>query len=143
MEKKHQKAEKVEPLSFCRVKIHHILAALSCALDPKGLDTPSTLTGVHLKQVAQPAFVLDISDQWEQKLASIACYQSQFVVGRPKETPTFLDRLRDEAAFWGKSIGTQVEAQFTDHGGHLRRRVTDGIETENFRSQEPGHEYIE
>ncbi|MEO1498136.1 MAG: bacillithiol biosynthesis deacetylase BshB1 [Planctomycetota bacterium] len=61
---------------------------------------------VHLKLAPQPAFVLDISDVWEQKLAAIRCYQSQFVTGRPAEPPTFVDRLRDEAAYWGKSIGT-------------------------------------
>lgn len=66
---------------------------------------------VHLKLTPSPAFVLDISDVWEQKLAAIACYQSQFVTGRPtpsssKEAASFLDQLRDEAAYWGKSIGT-------------------------------------
>lgn len=61
---------------------------------------------VHLKLAPQPAFVLDISDVWEQKLAAIRCYQSQFVTGRPQGPPTFLDGLRDEAAYWGKSIGT-------------------------------------
>lgn len=66
---------------------------------------------VHLKLAPQPAFVLDISDVWEQKLAAIRCYESQFVTGRPTPTgptdpPAFLDRLRDEAAYWGKSIGT-------------------------------------
>lgn len=60
---------------------------------------------VHLKLAPQPAFVLDISDVWQQKAAAIACYQSQFVTGRPTD-PSFLDRLRDEAAYWGKSIGT-------------------------------------
>lgn len=62
---------------------------------------------VHLKLAPQPAFVLDISDCWEQKLAAITCFQSQFVTGRSAEPPTFLDRLRDEAAYWGKSIGTR------------------------------------
>lgn len=62
---------------------------------------------VHLKLAPQPAFVLDISDVWEQKLQAIRCYHSQFVEGRPSEPPTFLDRLRDEAAYWGKSIGTR------------------------------------
>ncbi|MFM2092904.1 MAG: Mycothiol S-conjugate amidase [Planctomycetota bacterium] len=62
---------------------------------------------VHLKLAPQPAFVLDISDCWEQKRAAIACFQSQFVTGRSAEPPTFLDRLRDEAAYWGKSIGTR------------------------------------
>jgi bacillithiol biosynthesis deacetylase BshB1 len=60
---------------------------------------------VHLKHAAQPAFVLDISRHWDKKLAAIRCYQSQFIEGRPTEAPTFLDQLRDEAAYWGKSIG--------------------------------------
>jgi bacillithiol biosynthesis deacetylase BshB1 len=60
---------------------------------------------VHLRLVEPPAFVLDISDVWRQKLAAIACYQSQFVTGRPAEPPTFLDRLADQAAYWGWSIG--------------------------------------
>lgn len=60
---------------------------------------------VHLKHAAQPAFVLDISAEWEQKLSAIRCYESQFITGRPTEPPTFLDALRDEAAFWGKAIG--------------------------------------
>jgi len=67
---------------------------------------------VHLKLTPQPAFVLNISDQWEQKLAAIACYQSQFVTGRPTQPATFLDQLRDEAAYWGKSIGTRYGEPF-------------------------------
>ncbi len=59
---------------------------------------------VHLRQLARPAFVLDISDYWDRKAEAIACFQSQFVTGRD-ETPSFLERLRDEAAFWGKMIG--------------------------------------
>lgn len=67
---------------------------------------------VHLRQVDKPAFVLDISDFWEQKLAAISCYRSQFITGRPQEPPTFLDRLRDQAAFWGWSIGTKYGEPF-------------------------------
>ncbi len=61
---------------------------------------------VHLKLAPQPAFVLDISDVWEKKIESIRCYESQFATGKPTASPTFYDRLRDEAAYWGKSIGT-------------------------------------
>jgi LmbE family N-acetylglucosaminyl deacetylase len=56
--------------------------------------------------------VLDISEYWDRKLASIACYQSQFVVGRSSEAPTFLDRLRDQAAYWGWSIGAKYGEPF-------------------------------
>lgn len=67
---------------------------------------------VHLKLVPQPAFVLDISDYWEQKLAAIACFQSQFIRGREHLQPSFLERLRDEAAYWGKAIGTKYGEPF-------------------------------
>jgi LmbE family N-acetylglucosaminyl deacetylase len=67
---------------------------------------------VHLKLVPQPAFVLDISDYWEQKLAAIACFESQFIRGREHLQPSFLERLRDEAAYWGKAIGTQYGEPF-------------------------------
>jgi N-acetylglucosamine malate deacetylase 1 len=60
---------------------------------------------VHLKLALQPAFILDISDFWEQKLAAIRCYHSQFVEGRSPDPPTFLEQLRDEASYWGKTIG--------------------------------------
>ncbi len=67
---------------------------------------------VHLKMAVQPAFVLDISNEWETKLAAISVYQSQFIAGRPTTPPTFLDQLRDEAAYWGKSIGTRYGEPF-------------------------------
>ncbi len=66
----------------------------------------------HLRQIAQPAFILDISDYWEKKQAAIACYHSQFIEGRPQEPPTFLDQLRDKAATWGLAIGTRYGEPF-------------------------------
>jgi bacillithiol biosynthesis deacetylase BshB1 len=62
---------------------------------------------VHLKLAPQPAFVLDVSDVWDKKLAAIRAYESQFITGRPTAPPTFLDQLRDEAAYWGKTIGVR------------------------------------
>ncbi|HWA97148.1 MAG TPA: bacillithiol biosynthesis deacetylase BshB1 [Pirellulales bacterium] len=61
---------------------------------------------VHLRVIAAPALVVDISPYWEKKRAAVACYHSQFVAGRANESPTFIDRLRDQAAYWGWSIGT-------------------------------------
>ena len=60
---------------------------------------------VHLKMAATPAFVLDISDVWEKKLAAIRCYESQFITGRETASPTFVEQLESEAAYWGKTIG--------------------------------------
>jgi LmbE family N-acetylglucosaminyl deacetylase len=62
--------------------------------------------------VPQPAFVVDISGQWERKLKAISCFRSQVIEGRSQEPPTFLDRLRDQAATWGWSIGTQFGEPF-------------------------------
>ncbi len=67
---------------------------------------------VHLRLIPQPAFVLDISDYWERKLAAIECYRSQFIEGRPPEPPTFLDRQRDQAAALGWSIGARYGEAF-------------------------------
>lgn len=67
---------------------------------------------VHLRLVEKPALVLDISEQWEKKRAAIECYRSQFITGRPTQPPTLIDRLRDQAAYWGWSIGTAYGEAF-------------------------------
>jgi N-acetylglucosamine malate deacetylase 1 len=67
---------------------------------------------IHLKHAAQPAFVLDISDQWETKRKSIEAYASQFTVGREHISPSMIERLRDEAAYWGRMIGTRYGEPF-------------------------------
>ncbi len=67
---------------------------------------------IHLKLVPQPAFIVDISQQWSQKMQAIECYQSQFSVGRRAEPPTFFNQIQSEAAYWGKSIGTSYGEPF-------------------------------
>jgi len=67
---------------------------------------------VHLRQVPQPAFILDISDHWDRKQAAIECYRSQFIEGLPQEPPTLIDRLRQQAATWGWAIGTRYGEPF-------------------------------
>jgi N-acetylglucosamine malate deacetylase 1 len=67
---------------------------------------------MHLRLVTPPAFVLDISPYWQRKRASIECYHSQFLAGREGQTPSFVDRLRDQAAFWGWSIGVEYAEPF-------------------------------
>ncbi len=67
---------------------------------------------IHLKLVPQPAFILDITEYWPAKAASIAAYHSQFVTGRSTEPPSFLEKFREEAAFWGKAIGVRYGEPF-------------------------------
>jgi bacillithiol biosynthesis deacetylase BshB1 len=67
---------------------------------------------VHLRIAVQPSWIVDISDQWPAKRASVEAYQSQFVTGRPSEPPTFLDRIRDDAAHWGRLIDRRYGEPF-------------------------------
>ena len=67
---------------------------------------------IHLRVVAQPAFVIDISEHFEKKMEVIRCYASQFLMGRTEQPPTFLDRLRDQAAYWGWAINTRFGEPF-------------------------------
>jgi len=67
---------------------------------------------VHLRLIPQPAFVLDISEFWDRKQAAIACYRSQFLEGKPADQPTVIDRLRDQSAVWGWSIGARYGEPF-------------------------------
>ena len=59
---------------------------------------------IHLRLAVQPSWIVDISEQWPVKQASIEAYESQFITGRPSEPPTLIDRFRDDAAYWGKLI---------------------------------------
>lgn len=67
---------------------------------------------IHLKIHPQPAFVFDISDAIDEKMKSIACYQSQFVTGKSQQFPTILDDIRDRARYWGWSIGARYGEPF-------------------------------
>ena len=67
---------------------------------------------IHLRLAVQPSWVVDISEHWDQKLASVLAYESQFVTGRPKEPPTMIDRIRDDAAYWGRLIDRRYGEPF-------------------------------
>lgn len=67
---------------------------------------------IHLRLAVEPDWIVDISDHWEQKMLSIRAYQSQFVQGRPIGPPTLLDRIRDDAAYWGRLIDRRYGEPF-------------------------------
>ncbi len=66
----------------------------------------------HLRMIPQPVFVLDISEFWDRKRAAIECYRSQFLEGRPQGPDGFVERLREQAAAWGWSIGVRYGEPF-------------------------------
>lgn len=53
-------------------------------------------------------FVVDVSDSLEKKLASVACYKTQF----PKEKAYVFDRVRSFAEFTGASAGFKAGETF-------------------------------
>lgn len=59
---------------------------------------------IHLRIHPKPSFVIDISDELEQKMQAVECYQSQLVEGRSREHPTLIDDIRDRARYWGWTI---------------------------------------
>ena len=67
---------------------------------------------IHLRVHPQPAFVFDISGSIDEKLASVRCYESQFITGRNQDFPTPLDDIRDRARYWGWSIGRKFGEPF-------------------------------
>lgn len=67
---------------------------------------------IHLRLAVQPSWIVDISEHWDQKLASVLAYESQFVTGRPTEPPTMIDRVRDDAAYWGRLIARRYGEPF-------------------------------
>jgi len=69
----------------------------------------------------EPSFVVDISDQVEQKLAAIRCYGSQFTrieagVKTPISAPDYEDDLRAFWRFFGTSVGALYAEPFAMDG---------------------------
>jgi bacillithiol biosynthesis deacetylase BshB1 len=67
---------------------------------------------IHLRLAVNPSFIVDVSEQWEQKLASIKAYESQFITGRDPNPPTLVERFRDDAAYWGRLINRRYGEPF-------------------------------
>lgn len=61
---------------------------------------------IHLRLHIDPSFVVDVTPHHDAKMQALACYQSQFVAGRPTTSPTVLDDVRDRGRYWGWTIGT-------------------------------------
>lgn len=67
---------------------------------------------IHLRAVIHPMWITDITPFWEKKRAAIECYHSQFLANRP-DRPNVIDRLEEEAGYWGKLIGTRYGEPYT------------------------------
>jgi bacillithiol biosynthesis deacetylase BshB1 len=59
---------------------------------------------VHLRLVAKPSFILDVTDQVPTKVSALGCYESQF--GADTANAHVLDWVTAQATMWGALIGT-------------------------------------
>jgi bacillithiol biosynthesis deacetylase BshB1 len=67
---------------------------------------------VHLRIHPHPSLVVDISAHIDTKMRALECYHSQLIAGRSQDPPTFLDSFRDQARYWGWTIGARYGEAF-------------------------------
>ncbi|HEY5517390.1 MAG TPA: bacillithiol biosynthesis deacetylase BshB1 [Coriobacteriia bacterium] len=60
---------------------------------------------VHLRLLAKPSFIVDVTETLPVKAAALACYESQF--GADTANASVLDWVTGQASVWGALIGTQ------------------------------------
>lgn len=82
-------------------------------------------------QYIEPDFVVDISEEWEQKMASIRAYKTQFFSSDSTEPQTFISRpefinfLEGRAVELGNIAGIKYAEGFTTHRYPVINRLTD------------------
>ena len=67
---------------------------------------------VHLRLAERPSFVVDISDQLDQKLAALRCFGSQLVENQPEGRPGVIDLVCDRTKYWGQLVGVRHAEPF-------------------------------
>jgi len=64
----------------------------------------------HLRWVADPSFVLDVTGYVERKMASIRAYHTQFVI--PEKNRRVVEWVEASARYFGSRIGTDAGEPF-------------------------------
>jgi N-acetylglucosamine malate deacetylase 1 len=67
---------------------------------------------VHLRLAERPAFVVDVSDQHETKVAALRCFGSQLVENQPEGRPGVIDLVSDRTRYWGQLAGVRHAEPF-------------------------------
>jgi N-acetylglucosamine malate deacetylase 1 len=65
---------------------------------------------VHMRILAKPSFIMDVTGDLERKLEALACYESQFAAN--ERNRGILDLMRLQAATWGALVGTEAGEPF-------------------------------
>jgi bacillithiol biosynthesis deacetylase BshB1 len=60
---------------------------------------------MHLRLHVKPSLVLDVTPYHDRKMQALACFQSQFIAGRPATPPTIFDDIIARARYYGWTIG--------------------------------------
>jgi len=71
----------------------------------------------HLRVHPQPSFVVDVSDQWQQKLQAVKAYQSQFWDNQPDPDRRgwIVNHLETYCGYFGNRIGVKFAEPFFCH----------------------------
>jgi len=88
--------------------------------NPQEAWRPKAIYHIIQDRYIKPDFVVDISEEWPQKVKSIEAFESQFFVGKkddepetPISTPEFMTFLESRARDFGRSIGVKYGEGFT------------------------------
>lgn len=105
--------------------------------DASGADQqpwrPKALYHYIQSQMIKPDVVVDVSDQWEQKMTAIRAFKSQFYDPTSKEpvtfisTPEFMNLLESRGIEMGHAIGVKYGEGFTSRRWLGVRSLTDLI----------------
>lgn len=82
-------------------------------------------------QYIQPDFIVDVTEQWEQKMAAIKAYKTQFFSSDSTEPQTFISRpefinfLEGRAIELGNIAGIKYAEGFTTHRYPVVNKLTD------------------
>ena len=95
------------------------VATVDSSGKPQEIWRPKALYHYIQSQFLEPDFVVDISGEWDQKMAAIRAYRSQFYDPASQEpityisTPDFLRMLESRAIEMGHAIGVKYGEGFT------------------------------
>ena len=123
----------IAPLAPCRHPDHsavHYLARSGCFFAgnnkfdaPHAPWRPLRLLFHPELQPVTPSFVVDVSAEFEAKLAALRCYASQFFTPETGPKPTligaaeFIERVTARAAYYGSLINCRYGEAFVIEGG--------------------------
>ncbi len=96
------------------------LRKIETELEGKSQDAWRPKRVFHMQQdrLAEPTFIVDISDCMNEKMEAIRCYKSQFHNADSQEpityiaTEGFLEQVKSRDALMGKRIGTEYAESF-------------------------------